>query len=88
MRYQREDGSFVSQEDMDYLQSRSAKSAASYSNGGKMTPTKLWLLILATVLVIAGIVFTAIQVNQNQQFLDWNKKESQQFREDLNNMKW
>lgn len=95
MRYQREDGSFVSQEDMDYLQNRNGKPTASYANGGKMTPTKLWLLILATVLVVAGIVFAAIEVyqnnqlvNQNQQVIDWGKKESQQLREDLNNLKW
>ena len=82
MRYRREDGSYVSQEDMDYLKNRGAHAAPVSSNGGKMTPAKLWLLILATVVVVAGIVFGACEIyminraqDQSQQVIDWGKKE-------------
>lgn len=95
MRYRREDGSYVSQEDMDYLNNRKNPNYATYSNGGKMTPTKIWLLILATIFVIASIVFAAIQVHQTNQFvgqtqqvIDWSKQETQQLHKDLEKIKW
>lgn len=94
MRYRREDGSYVSQEDMDYLQSRKGHPIASYSNGGKMTPTKIWLLTLASIFLLAAIVFAAIEVyqmnqlvDQNQQVIDWGKQETQQLHNDLKNWK-
>lgn len=37
---------------------------------GQPNFVKIWLLCLLTIVVIAGIVFTAIEITQTQQILD------------------
>jgi len=80
---------------MDYLKNRGNHSAPSYSNGGKLTPAKLWLLILATILVISGVIFTAIEiyqedriVDQTERVVDWGIQETDQLKKDLDNFKF